>query len=147
MAPRISSYTGPSKATTAQGSFGVSDDPIGRNLSYERILADQGVQRDSATGLPFRWVDEAAPNGISRKRKHFVAMSALEAQTNSRAGQCWDFYVVGARCTHGCDRPMSGWTHRGRKFVNEHHHVTDIPRDEVWEEVDDLAADPVAVEV
>jgi hypothetical protein len=143
MPQKITTYTGsarsaePTDGGTELG--GRSADLGARGLSYERILEQEGVMRDEATGLPFRWVDEASSNGVGRKRKHWVAMSAEEAQANSRPGQCWDFYVVGARCRHGCDRPMSGWTHRGRKFVPEHHHVIDVPRDEVWEMVEEAA--------
>lgn len=142
MAPRlqIQTYSGkaPAEGDSAPGAA------IRRDLSYEAILEREGVERDPATGLLFRWVDEAAPAGSRRRRKHYVAMSADEARTNSRPGVCWDVYLVGVKCTHGCDRLMEGWVHRGVKFVNEHHHVTDIPRDEIWEEIAD--ANPVPVE-
>lgn len=138
---QIQTYSGsaPSEDGPAPGAS------VARNLSYEAILEREGVERDPASGLLFRWVDEAAPGGIRRRRKHYVAMSADEARANSRPGVCWDVYLVGVRCTQkpvSCDRAMEGWVHRGVKFVNEHHHVTDIPRDEIWEEI----ADPVPVE-
>jgi hypothetical protein len=141
---RIQTYSG--KAPSDDGSAELPGASIGRNLTYEAILEREGVERDPATGMLFRWVDEPAPSGTARRRrKHFVALSAEEARLNSKPGVCWDVYLVGVRCRHGCDRAMEGWVHRGVKFVNEHHHVTDIPRDEIWEEI--AAPDPVPAEV
>lgn len=140
---QIQTYTG--QAPNADGSPATPGLSIARDLTYEAILEREGVRRDQATGLLFRWVDEPSPEGVRRRRKHFVAMSTDEARANSKPGVCWDVYLVGVQCKHGCTRPMEGWVHRGTKFVNEHHHVTDIPRDEIWEEILDTA--PALAEV
>jgi hypothetical protein len=159
--PRIQSYRGGAPAADDAPPLGqATTSVLSRDLSYEQILADQGVERDPQTGRLFRWVGigpvEHARDGTPRQRqvKHFVALTAEAAQNNSKPGECWDFYVVGARCRIAptpCDRPITGWAHRGRKLSNEHHHITDMPSDQMWAEVppaaDEETADPVAAGV
>jgi hypothetical protein len=152
--PKIQAYRGgaPSADDAPLGS--ASTAVLSRDLSYEETLVAQGVQRDEF-GRLFRWVGVGpVERGQQRQVKHFVALTAEAAQNNSKPGECWDFYVVGARCRIAptpCDRPITGWAHRGRKLSNEHHHITDMPSDQMWAEVppaaDEEAADPVAVEV
>lgn len=158
--PKIQSYRGGAPTADEAPPLGqASSTPLSRDLSYEQVLAEQGVERDPATGRLCRWVGvgpvQRDRDGTPRQRmvKHFVALTAEAAQNSSKPGECWDFYVLGARCRTmptPCDRPLSGWAHRGRKLTDEHHHVTDMPNDQMWAEVapapdGEAADDPVAV--
>jgi hypothetical protein len=149
--PKMQTYRGGAPSADPLGEAAAS---IARDLSYESILAEQGVQRDQQTGRLFRWVGigsiQIARDGTIQQRqvKHWVALSAEQAQNASKPGECWDFYVVGAECRirpKPCGRPISGWAHRGRKLVEEHHHITDMPNDQIWAEVD-AAPDEEATE-
>lgn len=124
--------------------LGQADAPtLTRNLSYEAILADMGVERDDE-GRLFHWVP-MAPRG---HRRHWVTLTSREAQDASlqTSGQCFDWYAVGLKCRNPvtpCDEPVVGWIHwRGGqgKFSNEHPHLLARPNDELWPE-DEAGAD------
>lgn len=118
-------------------------DPLGAraadlrfNLSYESILADEGVFRDpsvKSTGFA-RWVNVASENNVSRRGKAFVqqkkiavAMSAEDARAYTKAtGDRHDWYDPGSECPK-CSEPLVGWVLGGRKRAVDHDHVTLAP--------------------
>lgn len=128
-------------------------DPLGaraadirHNLSYESLLAAEGVFRDPTvrtTGLA-RWVDVASEQNVSRRgravqqqRKYAVAMSAEEARVfTKQAGERHDWYDPGTVCPK-CAEPLVGWVLGGRKRQVEHDHVVqDAPSQYRTVEVD-----------
>lgn len=111
-------------------------DPLARraadlkhNVSYEAILAEQGVERDPDTGELVRWVESPTirdTSGQPMEIKRFVAMTRQEAQEKSRmTSQPWDWYCTGLKCPQ-CAEPLVGWVRGsfgGLKFEREHDHI------------------------
>lgn len=131
----------------------VADD-LDYDLSYSQILARAGAFRVPGKGIMHKMgTGPAVQRGdrwVQQTKTYPVAMSAEEARVKTRdTGERWDYYEVGARCKRcaevGGDGVISGWVLGGRKFAQEHEHVTNFdPALISYEEVDppdDAAAD------
>lgn len=113
---------------------GVAAD-IENNLSYAQILANAGAFRDYSRserdgqivhkmpiGAPYR----SGGKWVQQTKTYPVAMSAEEAREKTRAtGNRWDWYSPGSDCPK-CTNLIVGWCLGGRKFAQDHDHVTDF---------------------
>ncbi len=113
-----------------------------RNMSYEAVLASQGVERGPSGELRHRM-----SIGPGRYRWYPVALSLADARNLTRdTGTRHDFYATGLSCKD-CQGVNSGWVLGGRKLQAEHEHVTRADFEEYPDEYDavDEAAAPAAV--
>lgn len=107
-------------------------DTLRNDLDYFSILAREGVYRkgsemfhDVPVGRPYR----VGKTWRQQTKAYPVVMGAEEAREKTRAtGDRHDYYEAGAKCKKcaeaGSGGLISGWVLGGRKFANEHDHVT-----------------------
>jgi hypothetical protein len=131
----------PPRPTHPVNGFGLDAIPTatpdqGTPLDYGALLAANGVFRDptvTSTGFA-HWMTVASEANVTRRgravqqqKRYPVAMTAEEARALTKAtGERHDWYCAGIQCPR-CTSPLVGWVLGGRKFQQEHDHVTEQP--------------------
>ncbi len=105
-------------------------------LTYSEMLREAGAYFDANRGgvvhrMPIGQPYRRGGRWLQSTKVYPVANSAEEARNKTRdTGERHDWYCPGKPCKRcaeaGADPVMSGWVLGGRKFQQEHGHVTDF---------------------